>query len=119
MTDDEGAAHAEMPDEVDARPGVLEAAMEKIETQPLIYHPTEIGQAGAFVTLDRYGTLAVYRGYDHLTSDESIEDGIIANEYTFTEGGRRFGDTWEGSTHLLQNIQNVRIFCTNGDPDHA
>jgi hypothetical protein len=36
---------------------------------------------------DRYGALAVYRGYDHLTSDESIEDGIIANEYTFTEGG--------------------------------
>ena len=29
--------------------------------------------------------------YDHLTSDESIADGIIANEYTFTEGGRRFG----------------------------
>lgn len=29
--------------------------------------------------------------YDHLTSDETIEDGIIVNEYTFTEGGRRFG----------------------------
>lgn len=29
--------------------------------------------------------------YDHLTSDESVEDGIIANEYTFTAGGRRFG----------------------------
>ena len=29
--------------------------------------------------------------YDHLTSDESVEDGIIANEYTFTEAGRRFG----------------------------
>jgi hypothetical protein len=29
--------------------------------------------------------------YDHLTSDEAVEDGIIANEYTFTEGGRRFG----------------------------
>ena len=28
--------------------------------------------------------------YDHLTSNESIEDGIVANEYTFTEGGRRF-----------------------------
>lgn len=29
--------------------------------------------------------------YDHLTSDEVIEEGIIANEYTFTELGRRFG----------------------------
>jgi len=29
--------------------------------------------------------------HDHLTSDDSMEDGIIANEYTFTAGGRRFG----------------------------
>jgi hypothetical protein len=29
--------------------------------------------------------------YDQLTSDEAIEEGIIVNEYTFTEGGRRFG----------------------------
>lgn len=29
--------------------------------------------------------------HDHLTSDEAIEEGIIVNEYTFTEGGRRFG----------------------------
>ena len=29
--------------------------------------------------------------YDHLTSDEAIEEGIIVNEYNFTEGGRRFG----------------------------
>ena len=29
--------------------------------------------------------------YDHLTSDEVIKEGIIVNQYTFTEGGRRFG----------------------------
>ena len=29
--------------------------------------------------------------YDHFTSDEAIEEGIIVNEYTFTESGRRFG----------------------------
>ena len=29
--------------------------------------------------------------YDHLTSDQAIEEGIIVNEYTFTEAGRRFG----------------------------
>ena len=29
--------------------------------------------------------------HDHLTSDDAIEDGIIANAYTFTEAGRRFG----------------------------
>jgi hypothetical protein len=29
--------------------------------------------------------------YDHLASDEAIEEGIIVNEYTFTEAGLRFG----------------------------
>ena len=29
--------------------------------------------------------------YDHLTSNEAIEEGIVINEYTFTEAGRWFG----------------------------
>jgi hypothetical protein len=29
--------------------------------------------------------------YDHVTPDEAIQEGIIINEYTFTEGGWRFG----------------------------
>ena len=29
--------------------------------------------------------------YDHLCSDEAIEEGIIVNEYTFTKAGWRFG----------------------------
>ena len=89
--EEEHAGQDETPAEIDKRLRVSEAEMEKIETRPLIFNPTMIGRAGAFVTLDRYGTLTVYRGYDHLTSDESVEDGIIANEYTFTAGGRRFG----------------------------
>lgn len=31
------------------------------------------------------------REYDYQTSDASIDEAIIANEYTFTEAGRRFG----------------------------
>lgn len=108
MTDDEGAAHAkllseyqtleeeyvgqdEIPDEIDTGLGVLETEIEKIETRPFIFNPTKIGRAGAFVTLDRYGTLTVYRGYDHLTSDEAVEDGNTAYEYTYTETVRRYG----------------------------
>jgi len=89
--EEEYVGQDEIPDEIDARLDLLEAEIEKIETRPLIVNPTKIGRAGAFVTLDRYGTLTVYRGYDHLTSDESVENGIMANEYTFTTGGRRFG----------------------------
>ena len=32
--------------------------------------------------------------YDHLTSNEAIEEGIVINEYTFTEVGRRLGCAW-------------------------
>jgi len=31
------------------------------------------------------------REYDYLSSDEAVDETIAANEYTFTEGGRRFG----------------------------
>ena len=70
---------------------MLEAEIQKFEIRPIAFNPKEIGRAGAFVTLDRYGALAVYRGYDHLTSDESIENGITANVYTYTETVQRFG----------------------------
>jgi len=61
--EDEFVGQDEIPDEIDTRLGVLEAEMEKFETRPLIFTPTKIGRAGAFVTFDRYGTLTVYRGY--------------------------------------------------------
>lgn len=31
------------------------------------------------------------REYDDLTSDESVDEAITANDYTFTAAGRRFG----------------------------
>lgn len=31
------------------------------------------------------------REYDYLSSDEAVNETIIANDYTFTEAGRRFG----------------------------
>ncbi len=31
------------------------------------------------------------REYEYLTSDEAVDEAIAANEYTFTEAGRRFG----------------------------
>ena len=93
MTDDEGAAHAkllaeyraleeeyegqdEFPEEIDARLGELEVAMEKLEVRPLIFNAEEIGRAGTFVTLDRYGELAVYRGFVR-PEDEPREDADV------------------------------------------
>jgi hypothetical protein len=31
------------------------------------------------------------REWNYMMSDEYADDGIVANEYTFTEAGRRFG----------------------------
>ncbi|WP_425053772.1 ParB/RepB/Spo0J family partition protein [Psychromarinibacter sp. S121] len=93
MTDDEGAAHAkllaeyraleeeyegqdEFPEEIDVRLGELEVAMEKLEARPLIFDDEEIARAGAFVTLDRYGELAVYRGFVR-PEDEPRQDADV------------------------------------------
>lgn len=41
--------------------------------------------------LDRWLCRQLQSEYDHLTSDKSVENGITANEYTFTAGVRLFG----------------------------
>lgn len=46
--------------------------------------------------------------YDHLTSDEAIEEGIIVNEYTFTEAGRRFGSPLHGHRVLRSGTTRSR-----------
>ncbi|MCO8146449.1 ParB N-terminal domain-containing protein [Rhodovulum tesquicola] len=96
MTDEESAAHAallaeyralegeyagndEYPEEIDARLGQLEAAMEALEQRPLIFDPAEVACAGAFVTLDRDGSLAVYRGYVR-PEDEPREESAVPGD---------------------------------------
>jgi ParB family chromosome partitioning protein len=93
MTDGERADHArhlaeyraleeeysgqdEYPEEIDTRFGELEAAMEALEQRPLIFDATEVALAGVFVTLDRDGCLAVYRGYVR-PEDESRDESAV------------------------------------------
>ena len=95
MTDEESAAHAsllaeyraleeeysgqdECPEEIDARLGQLEMTMEALEQRPLIYDPAEVARAGVFVTLDRDGSLAVYRGFVR-PEDEPREETAVHN----------------------------------------
>ena len=47
--------------------------------------------------------------YDHLTSDETIEEGIIVNEYTFTEGGRA---VWLASRLFVRVVQPANFHRT-------
>lgn len=55
-----------------------------------------IGDAEAVVTealrdLANWLYRQLEQEYDHLTSDEAVDETLVANGYTFTEEGRRFG----------------------------
>ncbi|WP_137387903.1 ParB/RepB/Spo0J family partition protein [Rhodoligotrophos defluvii] len=53
----------ELPDEVDARLGEIEEALEAFEDRPMRYDADQIGRAGVFVSIRHDGQLAVERGY--------------------------------------------------------
>ena len=95
MTDSEGADHAghlaeyramekeysgqdEYPEEIETRLGELGTAMEALEQRPLIFDATEAALAGVFVTLDRDGCRAVYRGYVR-PKDEPRDESAVQN----------------------------------------
>jgi ParB family chromosome partitioning protein len=77
--EEEYAGQDEYPEEIDARLGQLEMAMEALEQRPLIYDEAELPRAGVFVTLDRDGSLAIYRGYvrpeDEPCEETAVQDG--------------------------------------------
>ena len=74
---EEHADADELPDEVDARLGELETALEAFETRPLAFDPTEIARAGAFVSIAHDGGLRIERGYirpeDEIAADPEDE----------------------------------------------
>ena len=53
----------ELPDEVDARLGEIEQALEAFERRPMTFDPDEMAKAGVFVSIDADGTLLAERGY--------------------------------------------------------
>jgi ParB family transcriptional regulator, chromosome partitioning protein len=59
----EYAEAEELPDEIDARLGELETALEAFQLRPVTYDETEKARAGVFVSIDGDGSLLVDRGY--------------------------------------------------------
>ena len=53
----------ELPDEIDARLGEIEQALDAFERRPMIFDPDQMARAGVFVSIDADGTLLVERGY--------------------------------------------------------
>ena len=63
----------ELPDEVDARLGEIEAAMATFENRPVRYEPVEIARAGTFISIDAEGALRVERGFVRPEDEPPIE----------------------------------------------
>ncbi|MBB4287895.1 ParB/RepB/Spo0J family partition protein [Roseospira goensis] len=61
--EDEYAEADELPDEIDARLGEIETAMEALQDRPIRFEAEELAIAGAFVSIDGSGRLRVERGY--------------------------------------------------------
>lgn len=83
----EYAEAVELPDEVDARLGEIEEALEAFENRPVHYDPAEILRAGAFVSIRHDGQLSVDRGYVRPEDDVADDD---------TEGGAAGGEDGAG-----------------------
>jgi len=69
------AAHVEadeLPEEVDARLGEIETAMEALQDRPVRFEEDELAIAGAFVSIDSSGRLRVERGYVRPEDEPSL-----------------------------------------------
>lgn len=64
----------ELPEEIDARLGELEAMLEAFETRPLEFDPAEVVRAGAFVSIAQDGKLRVERGYVRPEDEVPVEE---------------------------------------------
>jgi len=62
----------ELPDDVDARFGELEAEVERLEAKRLAYDPADIARCGALVILNHDGTVRIERGFVR-AEDENLE----------------------------------------------
>lgn len=65
----------ELPDQIDARLGEIEAALAAFEDRLTRYQPAEIARAGVFVSIDADGHLSVDRGYVRPEDEPQIPVG--------------------------------------------
>ena len=94
----------ELPDEVDARFGEIEAEIERLEAKCEAYDPADIARCGALVILNHDGTLRIERGFVRAEDKKSEpetqngggegEGGDTAND----EGGTGRNDEAGGDT---------------------
>jgi ParB family transcriptional regulator, chromosome partitioning protein len=68
----------DLPEEVDARLGELETAIDAFINRPTLYDPAETARAGVFITLDGNGKLRIDRGY--VRPEDEPGSGVVAHD---------------------------------------
>lgn len=69
----------DLPDDVDARLGEIETAMEAFQNRPVVYEVADKAQAGVFVSVNGSGGLRIERGYVR-PEDENRPDATGADD---------------------------------------
>jgi ParB family chromosome partitioning protein len=125
--EEEYSGQDEYPEEIDAQLGQLEMAMEVIEQRPLVYDPAEVARGGVFVTLDRDGSLAIYRGYvrpeDEPHEETAVQDGDGVD--AMGQRGDVGGSSWKpsatsaGGTVITSGGQLIGLDASEEDDDGA
>ncbi|MBI5011253.1 MAG: DNA-binding protein, partial [Methylocystis sp.] len=83
----------EIPEEVDARLGEIETALEAMEDRPVVYTQEDIARAGVFVSIDRSGRLRVERGYVRPEDEAPIEEPEASSDEGETAEAARAGSS--------------------------
>ena len=83
---DEHTDADDLPEEVDARLGEIETAMETLQDRPVRFEPDELAIAGAYVSIDGSGHLRVERGYVR-PEDEPVEEADETSVDADSAGG--------------------------------
>ncbi|RTL75382.1 MAG: ParB/RepB/Spo0J family partition protein [Bradyrhizobiaceae bacterium] len=104
----------ELPDEVDARLGELEEALEAFENRPDTFRPAEIVHAGAFVSIDAEGALHVERGYVR-REDEAAS--VVATAEPNLEAGAATPGPDDGGQSAPAIQGNVITMAGQAPPD--
>lgn len=73
----------ELPDEVDARLGELETAIEALDQRPLAYDADDVARAGTFVSIAPDGSLRIERGFVRPEDELPVEpeQGAVAEAH--------------------------------------
>lgn len=78
----EWADASEVPDEVHARIDAIDAELGALVDRPLLFDPADMSLAGAFVSIDRDGSVRVDRGFVRAEDEpeQEMADGLVAPE---------------------------------------